>query len=262
MGVILKNIFDIFLIISSIILIFLLVDFEISCPQLLVKFPAVVDFLPIFNTFIGASLAFLFALWMYHYQAKLNNAAYLSYVITIFSDLIGSSYKLKKQILIDRIPHIEKIKNELNKPVHEHFDVGHLSLHIFNGPNLDLINLEKLAFLAKYDPNIICLLKSAIEANYNNYEIINACNIWADNFKKNKTFDDLIMLVSVNENLQKQTDDTINLAEKSFEVLVNFSRVHFKKLVKIKGFEFIDKSYEALKPAPIESWERYNWKPN
>ena len=205
-------------------------------------------------------MAFAFGLWMYHYQNKLNNAYYLSYCLTTLLDLNSELYKIKKDIVSERLPYLEQLQSDLQKKS-ETLSLGHLTLHIFYSTNSNIFDLEKLAFLARYNPNLISLLRNALDSFSSTVGILNECNQTAEKFRNNPNSQNLIMLMSCNENLSQQVDCSLYLTEKSFEVLLKYSQTYFKDYINIKGTEFIDSDLINLKPPSMPSWESYDWNP-
>jgi hypothetical protein len=220
----------------------------------------------IVTTFLGAVLAFIFALAMYHYQRKSNDIAYLNYTLAVLAGATGPLYVLKKDILQERIPFINKLQNQLMKGTlspSQPVQLGALTLHILHGEFKANIDLEKLSFIAITHPNIIMLLASALESISKCDDMVNQANSSAEAIRESERLgiEKIVMLVSINQNLIEQVDQTLYQLEKSFEVLFKFSKLKFKKKIKITGKKFVGEEYEALKPAPMQSWEKYTWFP-
>jgi len=213
-----------------------------------------------FSSFIGAGMAFVFGLWMYHYQNKLNNAYYLSFCLTTLSDITSELYKIKKDVVSVRLPYLNQLNSDLRTRA-ETLSLGHLTLHIFYNSNLKPFDIEKLAFLVQYNPNLISLLRNVLDSFSNTIGILNECNLAAEKFRNDPNQENLMMLMSVNSSLSQQVDSSLYLAEKSFEVLLKYSQTFFRGYISITGTELIESDLKELKPTPIPSWERYNWDP-
>ena len=209
------------------------------------KFGQIINLHELFNTFLGAALAFLFALFLYLFQRKSNDGSYLSYAISYFTAQSNGLYSLKEQALQDRQNEISKLQGQFQKigQANIKLELREISKHLTNYSFAsNEINLEKLSFLSDYDPNLIILIKTCLNANHGVDQIIEACNLQIQTTKEcfdddKKSLNEIDLLMKQNINLIEQVDYALFLLEKTQEVLIDFSKYEFKHFVKITGIE-------------------------
>ncbi|MBL4805165.1 MAG: hypothetical protein JKY71_09895 [Alphaproteobacteria bacterium] len=206
----------------------------------------------IFSAFIGAVLAFAFAFFLYVYQKKSQDGYYLAFVIAYITSQISKLYSLKKDILVVRNSEIQKLEQSFNTTVTEgesvNLEMREISQFITNPSHSEAdVCIDKISFLADSDPNLILLVKAALDADSGVTEIIHGCNEQIKETKADMSLPNVWLLVQFNKNLIDQVDYTIALLEHSQSQLIEFSKNEFKHFVTITGFS-LDEEYKKFKP--------------
>lgn len=213
-------------------------------------------------TFLGAALAFLFGLVLYSLQKKTENGQYLSYTISILASQISNLYTLKKDIAQERNIEIQTIESEFgNIGKHDvHIQCKHISKYITNGQNHNLpVDLEKLSFLSNYDPNLLTLARTAINAGTDVDQIIETCNLEITRVRSIEYQPhDIYMLAQMNKQLIEQIDYALNLTEHLQSVLIDFSNLEFSSYTIIKEVT-LEESYSDFKPTNKLSWHEIKY---
>ncbi len=216
----------------------------------------------IIATFIGAMLAFFFALILFLFQKKSAEGKFLSFTIAYITSQIGRLYSFKSDISAPRAKEISEIEGKINSPEENvGIQVKEISKTIVNSSHTSsLIDLEKLAFLNDFDPNIFLLVKAAIEADYDVNHVILTCNEEILRNRDEFNFQNLSMLIQVNKTLNDQIDFSLAMLEKAQEELINFSKIEFQPFVIIKSIKLGEK-YKVLSPTLKNSWSDVKYDP-
>lgn len=220
--------------------------------------------LEILATFIGATFAFLFALFLYLYQRKANEGYYLSFVVSYVSSQISALYSFKKDIIQPRKLEITELESQFSRLNKEEdgklpLKLREISMFIVNpSHSSEVVNLEKLNFLADYDPNLFALIKAALNADNGVNEIIKGCNLQIQHTKQELDLGNIWTLMSYNKNLADQIDFALALLEHGQTQLIKFSQHEFKHFVKISGFEVLEK-YKEYKPQIQNTWTEFEY---
>jgi hypothetical protein len=219
----------------------------------------------LFATFIGAVFAFLFALFLYMYQRKTNEGCYLSFVISYTSSQISALYSFKKDHIQSRKSEIERLEsqfsglNNQNRNESLSLELRHISMFIVNpSHSYGAVNLEKLNFIADYDPNLFALMKAAFDADSGVNEIIEGCNDQIQYTKQDLDLSNIWILISYNKELAEQVDYSLALLEHAQEQLIKFAKSEFTHFVKISGFEILDE-YKKYKPDIQNTWTKFEY---
>ena len=205
------------------------------------------------SVFLGALLAFVFAFFLYIYQKKSQDGYYLAFLITYITSQISVLYCLKKDIIVSRKNEIKNLEKSLSQQTAEtevvKLEMKEISKFITN-PNHSNpdVSIERISFLADSDPNLIILVKAALNADSDVTDVIHSCNEQIKVTKADLSIPNIWLLAQVNINLEEQVDYAIALLEHSQSQLVEFSKNEFKDFVSITGFS-MDKDYESLKPS-------------
>lgn len=236
--------------------------------------------------FFGAVSAFFFNSKLQQRQEKQKNILYLNYTISILAELLNNFYTVKKQIILPRqeeliflsviveawhlsknnIEMIEKIEKDFPGKVilSEHgVDLKDTLLQITltfqEADRFFPVELEKLNFLSKSNPQIILMLsafkqKLATYDNIKNY--LN--NLIAENkstaIRSNILFFE--KLTSSTKNLSETVDDCWYFSEKLINLLVEFGKREYKKYFNISYSYSLPPEESKLKPKPIKFWEK------
>lgn len=216
-------------------------------------------------TFIGATLAFLFALLLYLYQRKSNEGQYLSFVIAYMSNQISAFYSLKKNIIEPRKIELSRLFRQFEDlPPSDNItklEIREISQFILNTTHSpDAVNLDKLSFLADYDPNLFALINTALNADRGINEIVKECNLQIQHAKQNFDMQNIWLLMLYNKNLVEQVDFALTLFEHGQEQLISFSKHEFKHFVKISGSE-LSEDYKEYQPQIKTSWSKLQYEP-
>ena len=219
----------------------------------------------------GSGLAFWLNTKKENNQIEQENISYLTYSITINSQLINNLYCYKKQLFLDRIDEINYLENfvqtahkELEekdtlpqRPIDRTFK--YLCITLQESGLSFPVEIEKLSFLSKLNPNLITLLMSVEHSIKNFNTIVNQlnthiCTRHSETFN-NCSLADLEKLLSYNKNFGRQIDNCLALAEMLNAALIEFGKRKYKKQFSITGVNFVDPEYENLKPPPLSDWE-------
>lgn len=229
----------------------------------------IVDFLnnefvsQILATFIGAILAFYYALRLAKLQQMDGESGTLNFYIASLTSLSNNLYVLKEQIVQHRYKEAQQCRNIIEQHENPKLEIRHMSTYIFGGDFEWPLIPEKMEFLAKADPNIVVLagvLRNSIKTL--NTMIIDI-NEDTQRYIKGKIpdFNNLVMMITKNELLYDQLDSSLYLTNKLVEVLMKYGVVRAGKGMKIKSVELIHEKYKVIMPKPIESWENHEWFP-
>lgn len=213
----------------------------------------------IISTFLGALFAFIFSFFLYRYQKKSNDTAYLKYSVAQFLHMVSELYCLKEQHIQYRISKINELTGTLGEVFPLDENVGpHLLKKLHTTTFKISIDFEKLHFLVSHDPNVLMLLKGACNTYENISSIIDDCNLCVDRFfEEPENMYHSNMVISCNKSLAITVDDAIYLTELASETLIKACRLYYDD-EKVKGFE-LEEKYKPLKPDPIESYEKLEW---
>lgn len=219
-----------------------------------------------FSTFVGAVLAFAFGWVLYLIQKRQENFVYLHYAISTMGHLNNRLYLFKEQVQ-KRYEEVKEQRTIFEKAIKNnippHLQLRETSNQIYGAEFSLTLDLEKLSFLVKREPNLIIILGTLIDS-------IKSLNyIVADINSDLKQYSlqmieinprSMFFLLRQNELLYEQTDSSLYLAEKIYGLLLQFGKLEYKKRMIIKSIGFTDKKFENLKPEPIKSWENdYKW---
>lgn len=213
-------------------------------------------------TFLGAVLAFLFGLFLYSLQKKTENGLYLSYTLSILASQSSSLYSLKNDIAADRKKEIELLENEFSnvgkRDVNLH--MRKISQYITNGKNCEIpVDIEKLSFIADYDPNILAFVRTCINAGAGVDQLIEHCNLEITKARSGTCeLHDFYLLVQINKQLLEQIDFAIILTEHLLKLLIDFSKLEFHNYVIINNV-VIEEKYKILQPTSKTSWHELNY---
>jgi hypothetical protein len=214
------------------------------------------------STFLGAFIAFLFALFLYSLKKKAEHGTYLSYAISMLSAQATGLYSFKKDISEPRKPEIEDLEKQFSNINKQDviLRIREISQYISNGKNFTLpIDLEKLSFLADFDPNILVLFKVCLNASGDVDQLIDTCNLEISKCRDEKgRSHDVYMLLQINKQLLEQIDYTLVLVEKLQELLISFSKLEYKEYVIISEIQ-LEKEYISLKPQRESSWHKLEY---
>lgn len=214
------------------------------------------------STFIGAAFAFLFALVLYLYQKKASEGYYLSFVIVYITSQISQLYSFKKNIIESRKIELKKLETQIKQIKPD--DTATLTIHeiskFISNPrhSTNVVDLEKLNFIAHYDPNLFSLIKASLDADHGVEEIIQGCNSQIQHVRENYNLNDIWTLISFNWNLVDQIDFAITVLEKSQAQLIAFAKHEFEYYTKISDVDLVQE-YEQYRPNIQNSWTEFKY---
>jgi hypothetical protein len=219
------------------------------------------------STFFGAILAFVFGLVIYHIQKSQENMSYLHYTVSVLGQLSSHLYSFKEQIAKKRYDEAMTQLKTLQEGVEEQNKKKlriQENLNFMYGAEFQLaMDIQKLAFIAKGEPNLIILLGTLVDSVKSLNHITSNINNDIEKYSSGSSSLDLIkikLLLEKNILLYEQLDTTLYLTEKGNDFVIKFGQREYNRKMKIKSLEVLDK-YRDLKPKPIKSWEDYNLSP-
>ena len=127
------------------------------------------------------------------------------------------------------------------------------------------IRLSELAFLSENNPNILSIfqqLESAIAQlniiinQYNDYLKYVHADYKDKNMKNNEAISHFRMIKDMVDHFKKQIDSTLYFALKSLELLLQYSKLEYRKF-NIKNADF--SSYNDYLPKKKKDWEEINY---
>jgi hypothetical protein len=212
---------------------------------------------------LGAIFAFILAFFLYAYQKKAQEGQYLSFTISYIISQTSQLYCLKKDHLISRVSEVTELqKRIINRE--EALEIKEIA-NVLSNPqhSSSNINLEKLSFLADFDPNLLVLTKAALDADSGVNEIINNCNLQIREVKKSEELAEIWLLTCFNKCLYDQVDYALALMAHTQKQLIEYSKNEFQYYTIIKNFT-IDKKYKKLTPKSENSllrivYAQKNW---
>lgn len=222
-----------------------------------------------FSTLLGAVLAFLFGLVLYHKQKAQENMSYLQYAVSALCQLTSHLYSFKEQIAQKRyneaVQQLKKLQTSVTNQGKVHLELRENANFMYGAEFHFAIDLEKLAFLVKHEPNLVILLGTLVDSIKSLNHITSHINHEIEQYSSENIALNLMqtqLTLQKNILLHEQLDSTMYLTEKANGLLVKFGQIEYGKKMKIKSFELTDEKYKKLKPPPIPSWEdNYQWFP-
>ncbi len=208
---------------------------------------------PIFSTFLGAFFAFGFTFWLYRFKKSKDDEAYLKYSIACFASMTGNLYNLKKQYILPKeeaINFLNSQKEHAYKHIEEMKPLGTKISLVLKSQ----IDIEKLNFLAKHDPNAIMLLRDAQQTFDHVTVLISECNLAINEFTNKRTGFEFQTLIELNNNLIFILNNAIYLTTKASEILIKACSMYYDD-TNVKNIKFTNVTDENLKPKPNESYE-------
>ena len=170
---------------------------------------------------------------------------YLKYAIACFTHISGQLYNLKSNEILPRVEEIKQTQKNYKR--------AFIKI-LFQNSNVS-VDVEKLNFLAKHDPNVILLLRDANGAYNYVVQAILELNKTIDNFMCEPSDLNKLMVLDLNKKISLCVDDAIYLAEKSSNTLIKGCSMYYND-ENVKKIELTKEDYKKLKPEPIESFEK------
>ncbi|MFM8701283.1 MAG: hypothetical protein ACKOC1_07775 [Hyphomicrobiales bacterium] len=221
-----------------------------------------------FSTLLGALLAFLFGLVLYQKQKTHENMSYLQYAVSVLCQLTSHLYVFKEDVQKRYDEALQQRRNFETAAVtreNVHIQMRETGNYMYGAEFQLALDLEKLAFLVKRDPNLIILLGTLMDSVKSLNHIAADINQEIVKYSSQETaVNPMLLLLSLRKNklLYEQLDSTLYLTEKAAGLLVQFGKLEYARRMKIKSFQLTDEKYKVLKPKPIKSWEDdYKWFP-
>lgn len=206
------------------------------------------------SLFIGAFLAFFFNFLLLESKKYDRQAAYIKYCVALLTHANSNILNTYFQIIKIREQDYQILRNYLNTG-NNNIVLGTLGVKILNGDKGLYIDFNEISFLAKYDPNVIILLKDTINVYGDFFKIIDEYNLCLDRIHQttqNINPADIVMLASCYEMLLKHTQSVLYLTNKSASVLISGLNLFYDN----NGCKGIDRhSLYDLDIIPIESYE-------
>lgn len=200
------------------------------------------------SVFIGATLAFLFAVYKNHRDKIFEEDAYLKYAICCLNYMVIDVAKMRKDVVIPKISEVELLKNDRPENVYPS-----LLIKLIDKNFSSSIEFEKLGFLAKYNPKIIVLLKSAVSSYESIGNYVHVHNESCEEYSNNKSSKNKEILISAIECLDIRLKQAHYFIEKCAFELMCASEIHYSS--NNFSFELNEERYKELDIEPIEVFE-------
>lgn len=208
---------------------------------------------------------------MYRTQKRINDAFYLNYAIACLVSHTGKLYCFKKDINQPRLADIQTIQDGLTK-IYTHqsngeneedkikIEIKELGKFIASKTGELPITIEKLSFISEYDPNLIIILKSTIDACSEIDLMTEKTNIQIECTRKDFEINNIHLLGELHKVLFEQIDYCLYMLEKIQKELLKLSKSQFQEYAYINKIDILEE-YSKLRPPPEPSWESYEYKP-
>ncbi len=221
----------------------------------------------VFGAGFGAGLAFYLNSRRDEKQNIEKNMSYLIYSISVLSKLTSTLYEYKISFIKPREPDLEYIGNFIKQYSSDYLDESnqHKIQYPFNQIFLIIqdkglflpLDIDKLSFLAKLNPNLISMLIALEQSLKTSNFILDELNkIISESKKRHNVFDISYFdrVYSSTDNFSKNIDDGLYFSETLSELFVEFGKREYKEKFYIQGLSS-EEQFKDLKPKPIECWK-------
>jgi len=175
-----------------------------------------------FSTLLGAVLAFLFGLVLYQKQKSQESMSYLQYAVSVLCQLTSHLYSFKEQIAQSRYNEaVRQLQNLQAAIMHQEnvkLEMWETANFMYGAEFQLAIELEKLAFLAKREPNLIILLGTLVDSVKSLNHIASNINHEIEKYSSESASLNLMrtqLMLQHNLLLHEQLNSTMYLTEKA-----------------------------------------------